>query len=737
MKIRNAEDEATKSGQVTLKYKFTIDMPEYAKRFGIEVPDDSSDTLNDNEDSACREELTDAQDASITVVGTPLSKCKANNPLTCRFHGTQAIANDIEAMMRAAGVQGNVNVDINGVSGNLLTVTAQITASAKDQPKIEAAMKQFFALPGVAGDTVDLIFDKSKNQHENLFQVDMLDPNASTKWGFGQNANQPQTKAKPKAKKPKQPQATPPSAPQPQVSAPTPAAAPVAPSPVIPPAQHGGRLHPPAPPKVTKAPVPDFTQKDLDFLTDARNRLEPLARCLNGRVGDIQRLQASSRFANLDALPQDTAFYTQLDALTKNNNKQISDAAKELLQIANNIKNSKAANWTISAGMIDTESDFDAKLPQVQAIPEPPKSAAEIRLPDLNVIKGILSSSDPTAPKNAAADLQKLHDDLEDMENSVAELDDAISKEQDPAVLQTLNDLRDELDGSYYDTNNAYKNAKQAVMAWLGKQHMMLGSIQDTMDALKAKGQKIPAYMKNWQTQINKTRGIAASNASRATGLSTSEVDRIANANCKSLYDRACKEEVSIGSQGEVSYFLEMLDGKHAFGDHLDGRYSPIARNCFGAAPSADMSAFCRVLEGDASNFPSWWYGDCVCIVNPRKAVLGINAHLYDGASNYGQNLQGSNLVLMTDANASVLNCSKVGGGIVSRDCSNDSTRDFMRNTDLDDGNEVHVLGGITVENCLACKFFRKVPDFTPQQKAVIRQYGIKIYGPRGNLVSI
>ena len=522
MKIRNAEDEATKSGQVTLKYKFTIDMPEYAKRFGIEVPDDSSDTLNDNEDSACREELTDAQDASITVVGTPLSKCKANNPLTCRFHGTQAIANDIEAMMRAAGVQGNVNVDINGVSGNLLTVTAQITASAKDQPKIEAAMKQFFALPGVAGDTVDLIFDKSKNQHENLFQVDMLDPNASAKWGFGQNANQPQTKAKPKAKKPKQPQATPPSAPQPQVSAPTPAVAPVAPSPVIPPAQHGGRLHPP----VRPADPGNWTgldEQDMDFLSETGINIAYLAQRVNHNI------LKGSPGAGTIALQN----FQKIDAKRLKSLAARDDYAKKVAEMYDLAKQSEQNNWTQkieSPNLPYDENTYNSSDPTTSTSydkwgfdknavagfatwkkakddfenwEDPAKDRANV----LNGLSATISSSkDPNAPATAVADMDDASQAMTDIEQNILALEDAISKEPDAEAKSALEAVLADAEGSYYDADKKWNDAKQTVNKWLATQRTMTEnySYADVMDHFKSLGLPIPAGVENWESWVKK-----------------------------------------------------------------------------------------------------------------------------------------------------------------------------------------------------------------------------------------
>ena len=631
MKIRNAEDEATKSGQVTLKYKFTIDMPEYAKRFGIEVPDDSSDTLSDNEDSACHEELTDAQDASITVVGTPLSKCKANNPLTCRFHGTQAIANDIEALMRAAGVQGNVNVDINGASGRLLTVTAQITASAQDKPKIESAMKQFFALPGVTGDTEDLIFDKSKSQHENLFQVDMLDPNASAKWGFGQNANQPQTKAKPKAQQPKQPQATPPSAPQPQVSAPAPAATPVAPAPVIQPAQHGGRLHPPARP-ADPGKWTGLDEKDMDFLSETGINIAYLAQRVNHNIlkgSPGAGTMALQNFQNIDA--------KRLKSLAAQD-----DHAKKVAEMYDLAKQSEQNNWTLkiespnlpyddktynsSDPTISTSYDkwgFDKNAVSGFAAWKKAKDDFENWDDPANdrakVLKGLSatvgSSKDPNAPVNAVSDMDDASQTMADIEQNISALEDAISKEPDAEAKSALEGVLADAEGSYYDADKKWNDAKQTINKWLATQRTMTEnySYTDVMDHFKSLGLPIPAGVENWESWVKKNEPdadrVVASRYESRKGWKTPQERQ---ARVAQLRKNMAKLIPHLHIYHCASQFIEssLAANGSVRADARNGNYRNALTNAFGANPSKidddNMQLYTVVSIEDNPNNSVW-----------------------------------------------------------------------------------------------------------------------------------
>ena len=110
-----------------------------------------------------------------------------------------------------------------------------------------------------------------------------------------------------------------------------------------------------------------YSQKDYADLVSARNRLEPVARLLNGRTGNLAALQASSRWNKLNDLPSDSAFYSRLDALTKVDDIDASKIATDLKKVADAIATSKKNNWNTPAGMVCKESD----------IPKPKESPAQ------------------------------------------------------------------------------------------------------------------------------------------------------------------------------------------------------------------------------------------------------------------------------------------------------------------------------------------------------------------------
>lgn len=179
---------------VSIKVRFEIDQAVYAKHLGIEnkVIDDYADSLTQDE-----LDLGDVatEDATVNIsprisqgnCATPASKCSAANPLTCRFHGAQMIAVDIEnfvaAELQQAGVQlsnASVTVDLLSAKNGKLTAEASITVPKGMEKYVQNALKKFFAVPGVSGDTDDM-YD-SNGAQLNPFEIDMLNANAVGRW---------------------------------------------------------------------------------------------------------------------------------------------------------------------------------------------------------------------------------------------------------------------------------------------------------------------------------------------------------------------------------------------------------------------------------------------------------------------------------------------------------------------------------------------------------------------------
>ena len=103
---------------------------------------------------------------------------------------------------------------------------------------------------------------------------------------------------------------------------------------------------------------------DIQSLHDIRDRLEPIARLLNGRTGNLPALQSSSRFQALSDYPSSNDF-NELGRLMKSDDPAIAKAANDLATIANNISASAANNWNTPAGMVPPAS----ALPALSAAP--------------------------------------------------------------------------------------------------------------------------------------------------------------------------------------------------------------------------------------------------------------------------------------------------------------------------------------------------------------------------------
>ena len=104
------------------------------------------------------------------------------------------------------------------------------------------------------------------------------------------------------------------------------------------------------------------SQKDYDDLYAVRDVLEPAARLLNGRVGNLSALQSSSRWSLLNKVARDVQFGAPLDVLSALPDKDVAKYAKMLKNVWDNIVKSSKSNWNTSAGKVPLEAE----------LPEPP-----------------------------------------------------------------------------------------------------------------------------------------------------------------------------------------------------------------------------------------------------------------------------------------------------------------------------------------------------------------------------
>lgn len=105
------------------------------------------------------------------------------------------------------------------------------------------------------------------------------------------------------------------------------------------------------------------TISDLDKMMEIRDRLEPIARLLNGRHGNQTGLQASRRWQDLqdysDNGGQGVSDIQSLDGIIANNkDANIVGAASDLKTVAENINKSRANNWNDPAGFVISQADL-------------------------------------------------------------------------------------------------------------------------------------------------------------------------------------------------------------------------------------------------------------------------------------------------------------------------------------------------------------------------------------------
>ena len=374
---------------ITLNFSAKINTAKYAARLGIKLPDDSMDATLTGEDDKAEEGsgnvTTDSapepvEDATISY-GTPAKKydtnncaataqkCKAKNPLTCRYHGAKIIAQDIENQLRASGVPGQVNVELTTVTKNragseILGINISVTAPRSERKNIKAAMKKFFAQPGVEGDTDDI--DYESGAFNAPLDIDSLNPNAQAKWGMGQT---PPAQPAPSPAPTPAPQPKPAPAPStpPPAAQPAPTSAPATPTPTQTPAPATQTTPPPAPKKQKKAakkaavgpkhPVAPPTDGSPSEEQKRKDEIAAAEKKIAGATGnDKQKLDDALKKMK-DASDEMAAFEGSIgaldDAIANSTDKDVSDALKNYLDDAEKAYGDLDKNYRDAADEID------------------------------------------------------------------------------------------------------------------------------------------------------------------------------------------------------------------------------------------------------------------------------------------------------------------------------------------------------------------------------------------------
>ena len=190
------------------------------------------------------------------------------------------------------------------------------------------------------------------------------------------------------------------------------------------------------------------TPQDYKTLHDIRDRLEPVARLLNGRAGDLPRLQVSSRWQALQDYPNSPDL-NEISRLAQSSDPALAQAAKSLAAVANNIIYASQSGWTKQAGMVPP----DSALPPVpgaggsSSITPPPKTqansgAANGKFSDddakallLRAAKSInhhIDKGDNTPNPKAIANLHAAEQDIRSLGDKTLEglMDDIFASEQ-------------------------------------------------------------------------------------------------------------------------------------------------------------------------------------------------------------------------------------------------------------------------------------------------------------------
>lgn len=127
----------------------------------------------------------------------------------------------------------------------------------------------------------------------------------------------------------------------------------------------GSYVSAPPPPKTGDAPAkPVHSPKkfadrvDYEDLHAIRQALEPAARLLNGRTGNVQALRASSRWSLLNDIANSAKIGKRLDELAESPSLAISACATSLRNVYDNIVDSSKSNWNSPAGRVIPVDDL-------------------------------------------------------------------------------------------------------------------------------------------------------------------------------------------------------------------------------------------------------------------------------------------------------------------------------------------------------------------------------------------
>lgn len=744
-----------------MTFKFKINLAEYAKRFGIKLPDDSSDVLFDDsgkevssEDSACSCCDVATEDATVSYAPNfapgslagqcqaTLQQCKAKNPMTCRYHGAKVIADDIEAMLKASGITAPVDVKLLNTHGNTLTCTATVQGSAADEQNIAAAMKNFFALPGVDGDIEDI--GPAKGGFESPFEIDMLDPKAKAKWGNGTTplpSNQPsvqQTQSSGTEKKtetesvatPKKPRPTrkrakkDPAQPeqtenvevkQPEVDMSEIDVSLDDDSPELYPDQR-----PPKPPE-WKSP---FDAKELDTLAHYAERIGKTSERLDGVLakedanpGELAKYLAKGNGkqgepnANLPRGLQQWKNKVDVANLRALAEKDTDGQVKAMLAVAEKIDASEANGWKDKIGVAASDVKFD---PSKYADPYAKERAAyEAYVPvdkgrdsGVSTADSVLSAKDKNAPKEAADAVKAAHQEMKDLEEGFKTLADSPK-----AVLKTLAQ-------AYHKANEKFKDGVAKCKKWYDGLSVMKSSIRETIDAMKERGETIPEEMLGWEAVEATVEDQAWRTIAATHGLNVADKEKHMAIFKKNM--RAMFQKCTCVSGYNINHVIaQMLNSPDHTLHANTNSYVNASNAAFGtswarhsAAANNGMHTYAKVFSRPFAkmNMGSMYSAggnDVGMVFNPKKAIISYVHQYMSSVYAVQGHPYGSNATFVNDATCSgvAMNAGSVNREAFTTDLSDLPMSKIQSAMGLgSNSGEAWAVGGLKASQCLAVR---------------------------------
>lgn len=772
-KVYYGSDGSTK---VEMKFRFKIDTARFAKRFGINIKTDDMDAVltgdpNHNESEAADEAI--AEDAatfsfSSNQVKTDLAHCKAQNPMTCRFHGVQAVANELDTFLQAQGVNGQVNVEITGVDTTggrqVISVEASVVAPEGDSDKVQAALEAFYKLDGVEGDaSMGVGYDDNSGKHSDMFEIDMLDAKAQARWKFGQNAasaeatekkNDEQSKADDNGR---QVNGTRPTRKRrPKSSAAIPSEAPSEPvrSVEAEPRQivdddfdpDAPTLFPGDAPDEPPAWNPPFSQQEIDSLKKMSDRLAKTVRQINRHIDNGTTAQWLQNLKHGNPLPGSLMKYknevdvNNLQAMAaKDPNGQV----KKLLDVYNAIEASGANGWTDTVlpdkwdasapffldnsktGNVDfSDYGFDASkyadpYAKERAAFNAFKPSGASRKDDLSRLSEVDNSSEKDAPKKDAQDARDAAEEMAQLEDALSQL--RKMKAGFSGSPNPYDDMITMCGQDYYKANERYRKAIEACKAWSAKQCYMKDTIAATIQGFKDRGETVPEELLGWQAVEDMVEDRAWKTIAKHFGFNVADKHKHMEIYKKNM--RAIFRKCVCGTSYNISHVAAHLLNSHDHTLHANtNSYTDAANAAFGTkwsrhstAANNGMHIYSKVFSKNFTSIPeSSFYNnsshDVGMVFNPKKAVISY-VHQYGGSLwAVSGHPGGSNATFVNDATCSGVAANSGQGlkpELFTKDLSGLPASKIMTEAGIrpNDG-EAWAVGGLRADQCVAIREF-------------------------------